>query len=44
MKLFIITALLILQSCSITYEKNFGGNEEAEEREHRIHETGTFYR
>jgi hypothetical protein len=42
MKLFIVMTLLLLQSCSMTYEKNFGGDEEKEEREHRTYETGTF--
>jgi hypothetical protein len=42
MKLFILMTVLILQSCSMTYEKNFGGEEEREEREHRTYEVGTF--
>lgn len=43
LKTFIILFLLgISCSCTITYEKNFGGEET--EDEHKRPETGTFYR
>jgi hypothetical protein len=41
MKLFILMTVLLLQSCSMTYEKNFV-EEGKEEREHRTYEAGTF--
>jgi hypothetical protein len=40
---FIILFLLgVSCSCTMTYEKKFG--EEQHEEEHRVYETGTFYR
>jgi len=39
--LLLVTASII-SSCTLTYEKNFGGDSEPEEKDR--HETGTFYR